>query len=121
MKVRTSLLALILLSAPAAARDPSKWSTDAVIQRWFQSLTAPDTQLSCCGETDSFEADDYDVEGDHYVAIITDGFGVWPNGTRVSIPNGKLLLNKSNPTGHGQLFLRTGTTEVYCYTPPTSG
>jgi hypothetical protein len=26
-----------------------------------------------CGEADAFEADAFEVEGDHYVAVITDG------------------------------------------------
>src|SRR5580693_4411641 len=37
---------------------------------------APDNPaVSCCGEADAFEADAFEVEveGDHYIAIITDG------------------------------------------------
>jgi hypothetical protein len=34
-------------------------------------------QISCCGETDAFEADTFEVEGDHYVAVIIDARACW--------------------------------------------
>jgi hypothetical protein len=37
--------------------------------------------MSCCGEADAFEADSFELEDKHYVAIISDGKGVIPNGT----------------------------------------
>jgi hypothetical protein len=36
------------------------------------------------------EADTFEVEGDHYVAIINDGKGVIRNGTRIRVPNTKI-------------------------------
>ncbi len=112
----------ILLTPLTQARDPSQWSKNPTIQQWFQGLVQPDNpKLSCCGESDSFEADNYETEGNHYVAIITDGYGVWPNGTRIAVPNSKINTLNSNPTGHGYLFLKAGTKDVYCYAPPTSG
>jgi len=41
--------------------------------------------MSCCGEADTFEAGNFEVEGDQYVAVITDGKGVIPNGTRIRV------------------------------------
>jgi hypothetical protein len=32
--------------------------------------------MSCCGEADAFEADTFDQENGHWVAVITDGKGV---------------------------------------------
>src|SRR5882672_7245863 len=107
------LIAAFLLLCPTAvaeSKDPSQWSKDVTIQRWYQTLMQPDNpRQSCCGESDSFEADDYETEGDHYVAIITDGYGTWPNGTRVPVANTKIKWDKGNPTGHGVLFLQPGT------------
>ena len=67
---------------------------------WFQGLMQPDDpRMSCCGEADAFEADNFEVQGDNYVAVITDGKGIIPNGTRVLVPNHKLKWDEGNPTG----------------------
>jgi hypothetical protein len=72
------------------------------IRKWFQSLMQPDSPaVSCCGEADAFEADAFEVEGDHYIAIITDGKGVIPNGTRIPVRNRMTKWDLDNPTGHG--------------------
>jgi hypothetical protein len=73
--------------------------------------------LSCCGEADAFEADTFEIDGDHYVAIITDGKGVLQPGARIAIPNHKMKWDKGNPTGHGIVFIGTRG-EVYCYVTP---
>lgn len=79
----------------------------------------PDAPLvSCCGEADAFEADTFEVEGDHYIAIITDGRGVLANGTRIIVPNGKMKWDKGNPTGHGIIFIGHGNS-LYCYVAPS--
>jgi hypothetical protein len=108
------------------ARDNGQWSDQPPhVRQWFQKLMQPDNQTqSCCGEADAYEADSFDVEGDHYVAIITNGAGddfgkpAIPNGTKISIPNRKMKWDDGNPTGHGILFLRVHTKEVYCYIVP---
>ena len=43
--------------------------------------------LGCCGESDAFEADTFEAQRDHYSAIVTDGKGVIPDGTRMAVPN----------------------------------
>jgi hypothetical protein len=65
-------LAALAMLLPAATRDNRRWSDSPTnVGQWFQSLTQPDNPaLSCCGEADTFE-----VEGDHYIAIITDRKG----------------------------------------------
>ena len=40
-------------------------------------------------EADAFEADSFEVRDDQYVAVITNGKGVIPEGTRVPVPNNK--------------------------------
>lgn len=113
---------LLLLCVSAFARDTGQWgSSDPVVRKWFQNLMQPDNPyMSCCGEADAFEADMFETSGDHYVAVITDGKGVIPPGTRISIPNEKIKWDKGNPTGHGIIFLGSGG-QVYCYAPPVQG
>ena len=116
---RIVILALALLSLPALARDNGQWRNQpAALRQWFQNLMQPDNQyLSCCGEADAFEADNFEAKGDQYVAIITDGKGVIPNGTRVPVPNQKMKWDEGNPTGHGILFIGAEG-QVYCYVTP---
>jgi hypothetical protein len=46
-----------------------------------------------------------EVDENRYVAIITDGKGVIPNGTKILVPNQKLKWDAGNPTGHGIIFI----------------
>jgi hypothetical protein len=41
-------------------------------------------------EADAFVADNFEVDGDHYLAVVTDGKGVIANGTRISVPNNNM-------------------------------
>jgi len=73
----------------------------------------------------AYWADSFEVEGDHYVAIITDERPDGPIGrphievgTRVVVPNHKIKWDQGNPTGHGVIFLGFGAQWVYCYVPP---
>jgi hypothetical protein len=100
-------------------RDSGQWvNTPEYIRHWFQNLMQPDhPHLSCCGEADAYEADTFEVDGDKYVAIITDGKGVIPNGTRITVPNHKIKWDAGNPTGHGIIFIG-GTGAIFCYVAP---
>ena len=104
----------------AKARDDGQWADQPEhVRRWFQSLKQPDhPRLSCCGEADAFEADSFEVEGDHYVAVITNGKGMIPNGTRIPVPNQKMKWDAGNPTGHGIIFIGPQG-QVYCYVTPS--
>ena len=73
--------------------------------------------MSCCGEADAFEADSFEVSGDEYVAIITNGKGVIPEGTRIPVPNQKMKWDEGNPTGHGIIFIGSNG-QVFCYVTP---
>ena len=105
--------------ASARARDNGQWEgADPHMRQWFQSLKQPDhPRLSCCGEADAFEADSFEIEGDHYVAVITDGKGIIPNGTKMPVPNGKMKWDAGNPTGHGIIFIGVAGA-LYCYVAP---
>ncbi len=119
MKIFLVALATLAMIAPAAARDNGQWADQpAATRQWFQSLMQPDNPaVSCCGEADAFEADTFEVEGDHYIAIITDGKGMLPAGTRIPVPNSKMKWDAGNPTGHGIVFIGT-TGQLYCYVAP---
>src|SRR6202047_4208785 len=110
---------LLLLSSTALARDNGQWGNSPTnVREWFQSLMQPDNPyMSCCGEADAFEADNFDREGDHYVAIIKDGKGIIPNGARIAVPNAKMKWDKRNPTEHGIVFIGNQG-QVYCYVTP---
>jgi hypothetical protein len=101
------------------ARPGPQWADEpAAVREWYKGLMQPDNPLvSCCGEADAYEADTFEVEGDHYVAIITDGKDVIPPGTRIPVPNTKMKFDRGNPTGHGIIFLGTGGV-LYCYVAP---
>lgn len=116
---RIIIATLTLVTLPALARDNGQWEQQPTsIRQWFQKLMQPDNpQVSCCGEADAFEADMFEVEGDHYLAIITNGKGVMAEGTRIPVPNHKMKWNDGNPTGHGIIFIGTQG-QVFCYVTP---
>jgi hypothetical protein len=116
MKLLLAAIATLAVLVDAQARDNGQWSEQhAAVRQWFRSLMQPDNPaVSCCGEADAFEADTFEVEGDHYIAVITDGKGVIPNGTRIAVPNQKMKWDAGNPTGHGIIFLGSER-QVYCY------
>jgi len=114
-----TLIAAAVSVVTATARDSGQWTDRPKnVREWFQSLKQPDhPRQSCCGEADAFEADSFEAEGDHYVAIITDGRGVIPSGTRIPVPNPKMKWDAGNPTGHGIIFIGPQQ-QVYCYVTP---
>lgn len=83
--------------------------------------------ISCCGESDAYHADSFEIDGDKYVAIITDtrdvpGRPPIKPGTKIVVPNQKLKYDAGNPTGHGVIFVRYDSDEetfsVLCYVVP---
>ena len=124
--ITMAILVLALSIHIARARDLGQWDTTSQqIRQWYQALMQPDNPaVSCCGEADAYWADSFEVDGDKYVAIITDTRDDVPLrrkhvdvGTRIVVPNHKLKYDQSNPTGHGIIFLSRGD-YVYCYVAP---
>jgi hypothetical protein len=110
----------------AHARDLGQWDTvDPAIREWYQALMQPDVPTaSCCGEADAYWADEVHVKNGKTYAIITDDRPDEPRrrphvdvGTEIEIPDHKLKWDKSNPTGHGIVFLSRGG-YVFCYVQP---
>jgi len=102
------------LATGAEARDLGQWeAVDPEIREWYQALMQPDVpNASCCGEADAYWADEVHVRDGKTYAIITDDRPDEPRGrphidfgTEIEIPNNKLKWDKSNPTGHGIVFL----------------
>src|SRR3982074_3237078 len=98
------------LVSVANARDFGQWETvNPEIRAWYQALMQPDNPaVSCCGEADPYSTDTRKVDGDKYVAIVTDSRPDEPlrcklghDGIRIIDPNHKLKFDQSNPTGHG--------------------
>jgi hypothetical protein len=114
------------LTGGVEARDLGQWeAVDPAIRQWYQALMQPDVPTaSCCGEADAYWADEIHVREGKTYARITDDRPDKPRGrphveigTEIEIPNNKLKWDKSNPTGHGVLFLsRAGY--VFCYVQP---
>jgi hypothetical protein len=126
--MRFAIMAALLsaIAVPSLARDNRQWeATPADVRAWYRNLKQPDhPRVSCCGEADAYWSDSFEVEGDHYVAIITDtrddavlGRPHRDPGTRIVVPNHKLKWDDGNPTGHGVLFL-SASGDVYCYVAP---
>jgi hypothetical protein len=136
MPKRSSILiwtvgaAVVVLSiCKAPARDLGQWEgADPGQRKWFNGLKQPDhPDRSCCGLADAYWADSYEVNGNQYIAIITDERDDEPlsrphieNGKRFVVPNSKIKWDGGNPTGHGIIFLGIGG-DVFCYLPPGGG
>ena len=113
-----------------SARDLGQWSNDdpaqQAIKEWYQSLMQPDVpEASCCGEADAYWADEIHVRDGKVYATITDDRPDDPRGrphidvgTEFEIPQNKLKWDRSNPTGHGVVFLSRGG-YVFCYVQPS--
>lgn len=110
----------------ARARDLGQWNgSDPSVKSWYDALMQPDVPTaSCCGEADAYWCDDYYARDGKAFCRITDDRPDEPRerphvdvGTEIEIPNNKLKWDRSNPTGHGVVFLsRAGY--VFCYVQP---
>ena len=117
----------VIASGHARARDLGQWAdADPRVSFWYKNLKQPDNPaIGCCGEADAYFADEFEVEGDQYVAIVTDTRDDAPlrrphvePGTRILIPRDKVVHEGGNPTGHGVVFYSAGAGVVHCYVPP---
>jgi hypothetical protein len=118
------VLIIYLFSIPVSrARDLGQWEAgDPAVREWYQSLMRPDAPTSsCCGESDAYWADEIHVRDGKTYATITDDREDKPlgrphvdNGTVIEIPNEKLKWDRSNPTGHGIVFL-SREKYVFCF------
>lgn len=117
---------LALTAHGAMARDLGQWSnTDPFISQWYKTLMQPDNPaVSCCGEADSYWADEVHYRDGKTYAVITDDRPDEPLkrehidvGTEIEVPNHKLKFDQGNPTHHGVIFLSRNR-YTYCYVMP---
>lgn len=120
------LIVLLFSVRITPARDLGQWeSGDPNVTTWYQSLMQPDVpNASCCGEADAYWCDDYFARDGKAFCRITDDRPDEPRGRphrdvgqEFEIPPHKLKWDRSNPTGHGVIFLSRGDF-VYCYVQP---
>lgn len=121
-----AVLLMIALMFSVHARDLGQWEAqDSDMRAWYQGLMQPDVPaMSCCGEADAYWCDDYYSRGDKAFCKVTDDRPDEPRGrphidigTEFEVPPNKLKWDRSNPTGHGVVFLsRAGF--VFCYVQP---
>ena len=123
MKALLWFMLLSTLSTGVLARDSGQWTnSDPAIRKWYQELMQPDNpSASCCGEADSYWADDTRTHNGKNYAVITDDRPDEPlgrrhidSGTEIEIPTNKLKWDRSNPTGHGIIFL-SRSDYVFCF------
>jgi len=123
-----SIFCCLVASAKAhdhGRTDPAWEANSAELKQWYQALMQPDVpNASCCGEADAYFADEVHVRDGKTYAKVTDDRPDEPLrrphveiGTEIEIPNNKLKWDKSNPTGHGIVFLSRGG-YVFCYVQP---
>jgi len=120
------LISVLVFEDRARARDLGQWeASDPKVREWYQSLMQPDVPTaSCCGESDAYWADEIHIRDGRTYATITDDRPDGPlgrphvaAGTEIEIPNNKLKWDRSNPTGHGVVFL-TRSRYVLCFVQP---
>lgn len=119
------LVAIMFIVVANAHDDDHGGASDPAIQQWYRGLMQPDNPASsCCGTADAYWADEIHFRDGKTYATITDDRDDAPlgrphieNGTVVEIPNHKLKWDKSNPTGHGVVFL-SPQGFVFCYVQP---
>jgi hypothetical protein len=123
MKALLWFMLVSTLSTGALARNNGQWTnSDPVIRKWYQELMQPDNPTgSCCGEADSYWADEMrSHDGKNYAVINDDrddiklGRPHIENGTEIEIPDHKLKWDRSNPTGHAVIFL-SAIGYVFCF------
>jgi hypothetical protein len=117
------VLLLMVLAAPAQARDLGQWSNvDPELSEWFRTLMQPDQPgVSCCGNADAYWCDEIHVKNGRTFCAITDdrddgplGRPHLPIGTVIEIPRNKIKWDRGNPTGHTVVFL-SAARYVYCF------
>ncbi len=117
------VLVMAIFHRSSHARDLGQWeNSDPAVREWYQKLMQPDLPTSpCCGEADSYWADEIHVRDGKTYAVITDDRDDGPlkrphipNGTEIEVPKHKLKFDSGNPTGHNLLFL-SYRGWVYCF------
>ena len=115
---RFALATVILGSAllgerlwPARAMDAAgQWdNVTPEVRKWFQSLIAPDTGISCCGSADGYPVKSWVTNGPEYFDVILEDGREFKR-----VPAAKRTYRFGNPTGKDILFVGQNDT-IYCF------
>lgn len=120
-----AVLTLIVLIFSVRITPAHDIDGSPAVNQWYEELKQPDVPTaSCCGEADAYWCDDYYARDGRAFCKITDDRPDGPRGRphrdvgqEFEIPPNKLKWDRSNPTGHGIIFLSRGDF-VYCYVQP---
>jgi hypothetical protein len=132
-----AVLILLMGLGNSHARPSEKWAqASPERQEFFKKAMRPDylpSQYPCCGESDAYEADDFETDPDgNLYAILTcndeatcqppDADKAIALGTRILIKPEKLLppppTEPANLTGHGIVFVTADGRNVFCFALP---
>ena len=108
----TLIAAFVLwaVSKPVFARDAGQWAgTSPEVRAWFESLTAPDTNISCCGEADGYPVKDWITAGPDLFNVTLE------DGRTFVVPAKKRTWRFGNPTGKDILFIGADGQTIYCF------
>jgi hypothetical protein len=105
------LLVLVLLGAPALARDNGQYEgASPDVRAWFRSQKSPKTGMLCCGEADGIYAEEDIREGQYWTR--------WGAHDWQPVPQDVVI---HNPNRHGApvvwWYVDKGETRIRCYAP----
>jgi hypothetical protein len=107
------LLLLLVLCAPALARDNGQFNQAAPeLRQWFRDQKSPKTGMICCNEADGAEAQE-DIRDGHY-------WTTWPAvaPTWYPVPD-DVVIKDPNKVGHPVvwIYFEQGAIKIRCYAP----
>lgn len=117
--MRTFLALLRATTIVTAKEGGDRSNVDPEVREWIKSLKMPDSpEVSCCGESDAYEADvgEQTADGQNYAIITGTRGNPLPVGTKLLIPPKKVQNKQGNPSGHVIVFASTSGV-VYCFIP----
>lgn len=104
------VLVLAFAEQDATARDAGQWAgVSPEVRAWFESLTAPDTNISCCGEADGYPVRDWVTAGPDAFSVTLE------DGRTFVVPASKRTWRFGNPTGKDILFIGVDGQTIYCF------
>ena len=112
------ILALLLLTAPALARDGGRWAqSDPATREWFRSQkvpAGPHAGTSCCSEADGVYAEEDIEDGQYVVTFEAHGRQV----KRMRVPEDRVIRE---PNRHGRavvwFWFENAEPRIRCFIP----
>jgi len=102
------MLAVLAGSALGWARPPQGLPVDPVLHGWFESLKQPGSGYPCCSIADC-RTTEYRMSATGYEVLLADGW--------VSVPEDRVLVGQTNPTGHAVVCRAPVSDAILCFVP----